>query len=47
MIEHNDLVLRSIKPNALYMTRHLQLKPRLHLPRSSYDFSVCDFLYDF
>ena len=23
------------------------LKPRLHLPRSSYDFSVCDFLYDF
>ena len=25
----------------------LLLKPRLHLPRSSYDFSVCDFLYDF
>ena len=25
----------------------LSLKPRLHLPRSSYDFSVCDFLYDF
>ena len=24
-----------------------ELKPRLHLPRSSYDFSVCDFLYDF
>ena len=23
------------------------LKPRLHLPRSSYDFSVCEFLYDF
>ena len=23
------------------------LKPRLHLPRSSCDFSVCDFLYDF
>ena len=21
------------------------LKPRLHLPRSSYDFSVCDFPY--
>ena len=25
----------------------LNVKPRLHLPRSSYDFSVCDFLYDF
>ena len=24
-----------------------KVKPRLHLPRSSYDFSVCDFLYDF
>ena len=23
------------------------LKPRLHLPRSSYDFSICDFPYDF
>ena len=25
----------------------LSFKPRLHLPRSSYDFSVCDFLDDF
>ena len=25
----------------------LTVKPRLHLPRSSYDFSVYDFLYDF
>ena len=23
------------------------VKPRLHLPRSSYNFSVCDFPYDF
>ena len=23
------------------------IKPRLHLPLSSYDFSVCDFLYEF
>ena len=29
-----------------FVTLTLLLKPRLHLPRSSYDFSVCDFLYD-
>ena len=31
----------------LNVRRKVVLKPRLHLPRSSYDFSVCDFLYDF
>ena len=27
--------------------KKVKLKPRLNLSRSSYHFSVCDFLYDF
>ena len=31
----------------VFLAIQYKLKPRLHLPRSSYDFSVCDLLYDF